>query len=85
MVCILQSYGNSMQESGKWVIILGIAITLIGLIWYFFGNKLGFIGNLPGDIKIERENFKFYFPIVTILLFSLIVNILIRIVKFLTT
>lgn len=70
-----------MQEYAKWVILLGVIITLGGIVWYFFGDKLGFLGHLPGDIKIERENFRFYFPITTMILISLIVNIIFRILK----
>lgn len=70
-----------MQEYAKWVIVLGVIITLGGIVWYFFGDKLGFLGHLPGDIKIERENFRFYFPITTMILISLVVNIMFRILK----
>ncbi|MCB0660927.1 MAG: DUF2905 domain-containing protein [Saprospiraceae bacterium] len=66
------------QESGKVIIFIGIAILCIGIIWYFFGNKLGFLGNLPGDIKIERDNFSFYFPITTMILLSLILNLIFK-------
>jgi magnesium-transporting ATPase (P-type) len=70
-------------NAGKWVIIAGFIIVAIGVIIYFFHNKLHWIGNLPGDIKIERENFRFYFPLTTMLLVSLLINVVIRIVKWL--
>ncbi|MFN8339788.1 MAG: DUF2905 domain-containing protein [Saprospiraceae bacterium] len=66
----------------KTLIFIGIIMTCVGLIWYFFGEKLSFIGNLPGDIKFEKENFKFYFPITTMLLVSLLINVLVRIFKY---
>lgn len=72
-----------MQETGKWVIFIGILITIAGVIWYFFGDKLRFLGQLPGDIRIERENFRFYFPITTMILISVLINILLRIYRFL--
>ncbi|MBK9256805.1 MAG: DUF2905 domain-containing protein [Saprospiraceae bacterium] len=65
----------------KWLIYTGILLTLAGVIWYFFSDKLNFIGKLPGDIRIEKENFTFYFPITTMILLSVIINILIRILK----
>lgn len=65
----------------KGMILMGAVIMLLGVIWYFFGDKLSFIGNLPGDIRMEKDNFKFYFPLTTMILFSIIVNILIRIVR----
>jgi hypothetical protein len=70
------------QETGKWIIFFGVILILVGLVWYFLGDKLGFIGHLPGDIKVERENFKFYFPLTTMLLFSLLVNIIIRFFRY---
>ena len=44
------------SETGKWIIIVGILIILIGVVIYFFHDKLNWIGRLPGDIKIEKEN-----------------------------
>lgn len=69
------------QETGKWIFIIGIFVAMIGLIYYFFGDKLGFIGNLPGDIIVEKENFKFYFPLTTMILVSIFINIVYRIAK----
>ncbi len=68
-------------EPGKWIIIAGVLIVLIGVIVYFFHDKLGWIGRLPGDIRIERENFRFYFPFTTMLLLSVVVSLLIRLIK----
>jgi H+/Cl- antiporter ClcA len=70
-------------NAGKWIIIAGFIVIVIGVIVYFFNNKLHWIGNLPGDIKIEKENFRFYFPLTTMLLVSLLINVIIRIVKWL--
>ncbi|MBK7636939.1 MAG: DUF2905 domain-containing protein [Saprospiraceae bacterium] len=70
------------QDIGKWIILAGILIAIGGIIWYFFGDKLGFLGNLPGDFKVEKENFRFYFPLTTLILISVLINIIIRIVKY---
>ncbi|HCN84528.1 MAG TPA: DUF2905 domain-containing protein [Sphingobacteriaceae bacterium] len=70
-------------DTGKYIIFSGILIVLAGVIIYFFHNKLHWIGNLPGDIRIERENFRFYFPITTLILLSILVNIIIRIFRWL--
>lgn len=70
------------QDTGKWIIFIGLIIVISGVVWYFLGDKLSFIGNLPGDIKVERENFKFYFPLTTMILISIIVNVVIRLVKY---
>jgi hypothetical protein len=69
------------SESGKWIMIAGLFILAIGLVVYFFGDKLHWIGRLPGDIRIEKENFSFYFPITTMILFSLIITIVVTIIK----
>ncbi|MEJ6981137.1 DUF2905 domain-containing protein [Pedobacter sp. P351] len=68
-------------DTGKWVIIAGSAILFVGIIIYFFHDKLHWVGNLPGDIRIEKENFRFYFPLTTMILISLLINLLIRVYK----
>ena len=65
------------SETGKYIIIAGIVIVLLGVIIYFFHDKLNWIGRLPGDIRIEKENFRFYFPITTMILLSVIASLLI--------
>ena len=69
------------SETGKWIIGIGGIVILIGIIIYFFHDKLHWIGRLPGDIRIEKENFRFYFPIVTMVLFSLIGTLIIWIIR----
>ena len=59
-----------MQQIGKYIIITGIFIVAIGLILYFAGNKLQWFGNLPGDIRIKRENFRLYAPITSMIILS---------------
>jgi hypothetical protein len=56
---------------------------LNGVIIYFFGDKLRWIGHLPGDINIERENFRFYFPVTTLILLNILLFIIIRVWKWL--
>ena len=56
----------------RFLIILGLTIALIGVLWPFI-SKLG-LGRLPGDIVIEREGMRFYFPIVTSLLVSAVLT-----------
>ena len=81
----IQSPLTSMgTQTGKIIIFSGILLVLLGVVVYFFHNKLHWIGRLPGDVRIERENFRFYFPITTMLLFSLLLSILVRFIgKFL--
>ncbi len=69
------------NTTGKYIIIIGIIIIVVGVIIYFFYDKLTWIGKLPGDIRVERENFKFYFPFTTMLLLSLAVTLIINLIK----
>ncbi|MCF0073576.1 DUF2905 domain-containing protein [Dyadobacter sp. CY261] len=65
------------QATGKYLIIIGVLVVLVGIIVYFLSDKLHWLGRLPGDIRIEKENFRFYFPITTMLLLSGLLNLLI--------
>jgi len=69
------------SETGKWIIGIGVIIILVGIIIYFFHDKLNWVGRLPGDIRIEKENFKFYFPITTMILFSLLGTLIIWLIR----
>lgn len=69
------------QPTGKIIILIGVAIIVIGLAWYFLGNKLNFLGRLPGDIRIERKNFRFYFPITTMILLSMLLSVIVNLIK----
>ncbi len=69
------------SDTGKWIIIIGVFIILAGVIIYFFHDKLNWIGRLPGDIRIEKDNFKFYFPITTMIIFSIVLTLIITIIK----
>jgi ABC-type sulfate transport system permease component len=66
---------------GKYLMIIGTCIIVAGIIIYFFYDKLQWIGKLPGDIRIEKENFKFYFPFTTMILASLVISVLIRLFR----
>lgn len=64
-----------------WVfLILGLVITGVGLIWILV-PPIPWLDRLPGDIRIERENFRFYFPLVTCLLLSLVLSLVVWIVR----
>jgi hypothetical protein len=69
------------SETGKWIIGIGMIIIVIGIVIYFFHDKLNWIGHLPGDIRIEKENFRFYFPIVTMILFSLLGTVILWLIR----
>jgi hypothetical protein len=69
-----------MRELGKFVVIIGIIVTLVGLVmWSGFAPK--WLGRLPGDIWIEREHSTFYFPIVTCIILSIVLSLLLLIFR----
>jgi hypothetical protein len=69
------------SDTGKYIIVTGAIIVFLGLIVYFFHDKLNWIGRLPGDIRIEKENFKFFFPVTTMILFSLAITLIIQVIR----
>jgi hypothetical protein len=69
-----------MRELGKFVVIIGVITTLVGLIlWSGFAPK--WLGRLPGDIRIEREHPAFYFPVVTCIILSIVLSLLLSIFR----
>ena len=58
----------------RFLIVLGLAILVVGLLWPYL-SKLG-LGRLPGDIVIERDNFRVYIPLATSLLVSGIISLI---------
>jgi len=68
-------------QTGKYIMLAGGIIFLAGIIIYFFHNKLHWIGHLPGDIRIEKENFRFYFPVTTMIIFSILITVILQIIK----
>lgn len=59
---------------GKYLIIAGLVLILAGAVW-LLADKLG-LGRLPGDIVIERENFRLYLPIGTSILISVLLSLI---------
>jgi Protein of unknown function (DUF2905) len=64
-----------MRELGKFIVIIGVITTLIGLVMSS-GFAPKWLGRLPGDIRIEREHSAFYFPIVTCIILSIVLSLL---------
>ncbi len=66
---------------GKYIIIIGLVLVFTGLIIYFFGNKFSWLGKLPGDIRIVKENTKIFIPITTMIILSLLLTLLINLFR----
>jgi hypothetical protein len=69
------------QSTGKILILIGLLCLAGGVIVYFFGNKLNWIGRLPGDIRMEKPGMKIYFPVVTMILLSLLINVVVWLIR----
>ena len=67
-------------DLGKILVIFGLFIAGIGVL-LMVGNKIPWLGKLPGDILIKKGNFTFYFPIVTCILLSIILSLLFSIFR----
>ena len=64
-----------------WVLlVLGLVIAGVGLVC-ILAPSIPWLGRLPGDIRIEGENFRFYFPLVTCLLLSLILSLVVWVIR----
>ena len=66
---------NELQPFGRFLIIGGVMLTVVGLLITFW-KKIPFIGKLPGDIILKEKNYTFYFPIVTSIILSLIISLI---------
>ena len=72
---------------GKYIIFAGVALILVGAVVYLFGDKLDWPeqlrpGRLPGDIRVEgKDGGGFYFPIVTCIVVSIVLNLLIVLIR----
>jgi hypothetical protein len=64
---------------GKILLIIGGIIVVLGLI-LIFSQHIPFLGKLPGDMLIKKNGFSFYFPIVTLLILSILITIIVNII-----
>ncbi|MEK6726950.1 MAG: DUF2905 domain-containing protein [Deltaproteobacteria bacterium] len=64
-----------MEGMGRSLIVIGLILIAIGVA-VSFGPRIPFIGRLPGDIYIKKENFTFYFPLATSILISVLITLI---------
>jgi membrane protein implicated in regulation of membrane protease activity len=64
-----------MMNVGRVLMIAGAAMLVLGAL-FTLGARLPWLGRLPGDIVIERPNFRFYFPITTSIVISIILSLI---------
>jgi hypothetical protein len=70
---------EDIEPIGRVLIVAGLALAGVGLLIVLAPN-LPFLGRLPGDIRIERENLRVFIPLGTMLLISLILTILLNVI-----
>lgn len=68
-----------MSDLGKWIMLAGAVLVVVGLLVQT--GALGWFGRLPGDIRIERPNASFYFPLTSMVLVSVVLSLLIHLLR----
>lgn len=63
-----------MENLGRLLIISGLVLAGIGF-FFVIGQKFSWLGKLPGDIIIKKDNFTFYFPVATSIIISIILSL----------
>jgi len=66
-----------MPELGRSLIVVGGIIALVGVV-LLVAPRMPWLGNLPGDIVVRRDNFTFHFPIVTSIVVSIVLTLLLN-------
>ena len=61
---------------GRSLILAGLVLVVVGLALHYFPGAVNWFGKLPGDIRIESERGKFFFPITSMVIVSLVLTVL---------
>ena len=69
----------SFAELGKWLVIAGVGLALLGGVMWLLG-RIPFFGNLPGDIRVQTQNFSCFLPIVSMIVLSILATIVLNII-----
>ncbi|MBX6322276.1 MAG: DUF2905 domain-containing protein [Rhodospirillaceae bacterium] len=68
-----------MNGFGRWLVVVGVVLVIVGLLWPLLG-RIGLF-RLPGDIVITRGSFRFYFPIVTCIVLSVVISVILWLMR----
>ena len=72
---------SGFENMGRMLVVMGLLVVIMGLLLIFVPKlRVPFLGKLPGDIRIEREGFSFYFPIVTCIVLSVLLTIVLNVI-----
>ena len=66
---------SGFEALGRMLIVFGVVLVVVGGL-LLLGGKVPLLGRLPGDIVVQRESFRFYFPLTTSILLSLLLTLL---------
>jgi hypothetical protein len=64
-----------MNPIGKFLILAGLVIVGAGLV-FLISDKIQWLGKLPGDFTVKKDNFTFYFPLATCLIISVVLSLI---------
>ena len=71
-----------MNEIGRLLLVFGIILVVAGLLMILLpADKLSFLGRLPGDIVVKKKSFTVYFPIVTMILLSIVLTLILILIS----
>jgi hypothetical protein len=70
-----------MEGLGKILLIVGGIIVVLGLL-LVFSSHIPFLGKLPGDIFVRKDGFSIYFPIVTLIILSILITIIVNVILY---
>jgi hypothetical protein len=65
---------------GWMLLVIGVLIAGVGLVW-ILAPSIPWLGRLPGDFRIERDSFRFWLPLVTCLLLSLVSSLILSVIR----
>jgi hypothetical protein len=71
---------SGLEPIGRWLIVIGIVIIVVGLV-FVFGDRLPLLGRLPGDIRIERPGFVLILPIGTMIVVSIALSVVLTLMN----
>ena len=69
-----------MESLGKVIVVIGVVLVILGLGIWFLGDRFGWFGNLPGDFRIQGENFSFFAPITSMIIVSIVLSIVLSLI-----
>lgn len=69
------------QTTGKTIILFGVILVVAGTLIYLFNDKLQWLGKLPGDIRIEKGQFRLFFPVTTMIALSVLANLILWLIR----